>query len=83
MRQCKGKLIVSARLPKSVKRFSDKRRGENKRLEQKRDSKIVHFALAPIVKQAAQHQRVTAAIFGLVIAFAPSGFFKAKATIKR
>jgi len=28
-----------------VKRFSDKRRSENKRLEQKRDSKIVHFAL--------------------------------------
>jgi len=28
-----------------VKRFSDKRRGENKGLEQERDSKIAHFAL--------------------------------------
>jgi len=31
--------------PKSVKRFSDKNCGKNKRLEQNRDSKIVHFAL--------------------------------------
>jgi len=30
------------RLPKSVKRFSDKRRGENKGLEQERDSEIAH-----------------------------------------
>jgi len=33
------------RLPKSVKRFSDKRRGESKGLEQGCDSKIAHFAL--------------------------------------
>jgi len=32
-------------LPKSVKRFSDKRRGENKGLEQERDSEIAHSAL--------------------------------------
>jgi len=36
-------------LPKSVKRFSDKRRGENKGLEQERDSEIAHSALAPIL----------------------------------
>jgi len=33
------------RLPKSVQRFSDKRRGENKGLEQERDSEIAHSAL--------------------------------------
>jgi len=32
------------RLPKSVQRFSDKRRGENKGLEQERDSEIAHSA---------------------------------------
>jgi len=37
--------LVLERLPKSVKRFSDKRRGENKELEQERDSEIAHSAL--------------------------------------
>jgi len=38
--------LALERLPKSVQRFSDKRRGENKGLEQERDSEITHSALA-------------------------------------
>jgi len=38
-------MVPLERLPKSVQRFSDKRRGENKGLEQISDSKIAHSAL--------------------------------------
>jgi len=37
------------RLPKSVRRFSNKRRAETQELEQERDSKITHFALIKII----------------------------------
>jgi len=37
--------IIKIQFPKSVKRFSDKNCGKNKRLEQERDSEIAHSAL--------------------------------------
>jgi len=36
--------------PKSVKRFSDKNCGENKGLEQERDSEIAHSALGQLYR---------------------------------
>jgi len=39
-------ILALERLPKTVKQFSDKRRGENKGLEQISDSEIAHSALA-------------------------------------
>jgi len=44
-RRAKYLLIFLEQFPKNVKRFSDKRRGENKGLEQISDSEIAHSAL--------------------------------------
>jgi len=40
------KITSLEHFPKSVKRFLDKKCGKNKGLEQERDSKIAHSALA-------------------------------------
>jgi len=43
-----GLTLALEQFPKSVKRFSDKNCGENKELEQERDSEIAHSALEPV-----------------------------------